>query len=70
MIWHDSGEEPKNRSEIIIVHDYFNHGFEQHEIAKYSSGLFSTQKRYDCKWSDWAWKITKWCYIEDVLKLD
>ena len=54
----------------MIVHDYFNHGFEQHEIASFSNGMFSTQKRYDCKWSDWARKITKWCYIEDVLVLE
>lgn len=29
QLWHDSGEEPKNSTEIIIVHDYFAHGFEQ-----------------------------------------
>jgi hypothetical protein len=70
MIWHNAGEEPKNDTKVIIVHDYFNYGFEQHEIAHYSKGQFSTPIRLSCKWSDWAWKIKKWCYIEDILKLD
>lgn len=70
MIWHDSREEPKNETEIIIVHDYFNYGFEQHEIAYYSKGRFYTDRGFQHDWSDWAWKIKRWCYIEDVLKLD
>lgn len=71
MIWHGSLEEPKNETEIIIVHDYFSHGFEQAEIVHYSKGRFSTDRGFDdFEWGDWAWKIKKWCYIEDVLKLD
>jgi hypothetical protein len=70
MIWHKSGEEPKNETEIIIVHDYFAHGFEQVEKAYYSKGRFSTDRGFNCDWYDWAWKIKKWCYVEDILELD
>lgn len=48
MIWHDLGEEPKNETDIIAVHDYFAHGFEQVEIAHYSKGRFSTDKKFTC----------------------
>lgn len=69
-IWHDSSEEPKNGTELIIVHDYFAHGFEQHEIVHYSKGRFSTDRGFHYDWSDWIWKVKRWCYVEDILELE
>ena len=58
------------RYETYIISISNNELATEVKIADYSKGQFSTPMRLSCKWSDWAWKIKKWCYIEDVLKLD
>ena len=82
-IWHDSREYPKDQSSIIIVHDYFNYGKDSidtvqfHEDYKeYFNGrtyhhynVFIGPGRYYDSWDKWMWKIKKWCYTKDFLKI-
>lgn len=83
-LWHDSREHPKDGSSIIIVHDYFNWGKDQVESVCYYEdyqehfggriyhhyNVFMRYGRSYDYWDKWAWKIKKWCYSEDLLKIE
>ena len=80
-LWHDSREHPKNKAYILIVHDYYNFGRDETEVVlfypSYTEGCLVRDNVFVPKggwgvrkWFDWAWKIKKWCYIDDVLKIE
>ena len=71
-LWHDSNERPKEKTYILIVHDYYNFGRDNTEMAyvKEDGSFVFKNLIHGCKWSDWAWKIKRWCYIDDILKIE
>lgn len=71
-LWHDFKERPKEKTHILIVHDYYNFGRDNTEVAyvKEDGSFVFKNLIYGHKWSDWAWKIKRWCYIEDILKME
>ena len=70
-LWHDSREQPKEKSHIIIVHDYYNFGRDEVDMAYFREDerIMIRNMIHGHKWSDWAWKIKKWCYVDDLLKI-
>lgn len=67
-IWRDSRKIPKEDSDIIVVLD--DYVFKGVEVTHFIDGKFTFRGFYGLKWSDYAWKILKWCYLEDVLNLE
>lgn len=67
-LWHESIEIPKPKSNFILVQHFF--GYTKVETAYMDEKchyVSSSSQKYD--WWNWAWKIDKWCYIEDLLKV-
>ena len=69
-LWHKPSERPKAKSSIILVHHYF---FDKQSVdiawIKENGYNFSLHYPADNNWYDWEWKIEKWCYVDDLIKV-
>lgn len=70
-LWHKPGERPKPKSHIILVHHYFFNR-QSVDIAWVQENGYKFNLSYPSNnnWYDWEWKIDKWCYVEDLLKVE
>ena len=72
-LWKTRGE-PKDGSEILIEHEEFFGCNDNEELsvdtAYYANGKFNSMGFYNLKWSDYAWRITRWCYVDDIIKMN
>ena len=70
-LWRSSREQPKEKSYIIMVHDYYNFGRDEVDIAyvREDEKVAIRNMIHGRSWSDWAWKVKKWCYVDDLLKI-
>ena len=80
-IWHKSGEMPKDESAIIIIHDefgkdkassvFFYKDYQERFSGKiyHHYNIFMRYGRSYEYWDRWLGKIKKWCYVDDLLKI-
>lgn len=68
-LWHTAPDIPEPKSKFILVHHFF--GYTKVENAYMDEKgyyFYLHSQKYD--WYQWSWKIDKWCYIEDLLKIE
>jgi len=68
-LWHKSNEYPRPKSNIILVHHYYNRIEVRDAYIHENNRYFSMSSFEKLDWLRYEWKIDKWCYIEDLLKI-
>lgn len=68
-LWHKASDIPKPKSSIILVHHYYGgtavcDAYVHDDGRHFSHHSFSRED-----WFQWEWKIEKWCYVDDLVKV-